>query len=245
MVDMVDPANQVYDNKIKEEKELFKKYTLIDIGKVPHENYILSLTKKGFLLHKDNFSFYPIMNIICGIDQTNLNLIEIYDIWHKLKYHTDDSCIFSTYYFSRLAKLYSYLIFDLRTYIDTFITLVYLFNTGGLGQEIIISDIGNYLYNIPSDKQLFKKFNSFFNIINDLSNSYKHSFLNNYSFQIFGRDEVCIPAIYAKHNKDLSNPKNYLIPVKQLVNDFTVFFHFAMDTLKNLSNDYDNKENNK
>lgn len=234
---------KLYEKVVKEEKELFKKYTLIDTGKVPHENYILSLAN-GFLLHKDNLSFYPIMNIICGIDQTNLNLIEIYDIWHKLRYLTKDSCVFSTYYFSRLAKLFSYFIFDLRTYIDTFITLTYLLCNGGLKQKIDISDISHYLKHVPEKKQFYKDYHNLLILINDISNSYKHSFLNNFSFQMFGRDEVCIPAIYAKYNKDLSKPDYYLVSVKQLVTDFNGFFNFALDTLKKLSSDYSKKKEN-
>ena len=95
------------------------------------------------------------------------------------------------------------------------------------------------------NKQYFKDYHNYFSLINDLSNSYKHSFLNNYSFQIFGRDEACIPAIYAKYNKDLSNPNYYLVSVKQIVTEFNSFFHFAMDALKKLSSDYSkSKENN-
>lgn len=209
--------------EIEEQKELFKKYHLIDTGKVPkeglHEKYIPKLSERAKSLNLH----VKMTNMLMQLDFVNLDLIELHDLWRK----AIESSMDVFYLIGRINFLNSHVIHDIRRYIDDIISICWVLEHP-TSKRVRIDDIGKYLNHVNGGGAWtdFVNFCPFFKAVNDIENAYKHSFLNNTDI-VIGRDEPCIFAIDANWNHNISNPVLHSISLKQLVDDFNVFYHYS------------------
>ena len=125
-----------------------------------------------------------------------------------------------------------HLISDLRMIIDELISLLYILEkreqNGDYPSKIRISSIGELLteFNKDVSKKLcfFRPYKSFLEKIKDISNTYKHSFINS-DILFYKQPEV--PIVYAgKNDYNNFNKERILIaiPLNEIVDEFNVLF---------------------
>ena len=223
----------LYVDMIAKEKEVLEKNVLIDTGKVPHENFRVDLLP-GFPKEKAQvYGFTQKMVIlICGLDLTNENLIQLYETWQMIHNNLIDIQFFNTYYIMKLVKLQEYIIHDIKHFIDQMIAIMWCLSQQQIVEAIEISSIGEYLNKQEQIGEL-SVFCDFFMLINDIENAYKHSVANDTGI-IDGREEACFTALYSKHNKNYFNPEFYCVPVKEVVEKFNEFYRKIFQLLGNM-----------
>ena len=67
-----------------------------------------------------------------------------------------------------------------------------------------------------------------FQKLDDLSNSYKHSYANS-DLSLIGRDEDCFVALYSKYNDFDTNPTPYVISMNYVIDEFNKFYSFSFE----------------
>lgn len=70
---------------------------------------------------------------------------------------------------------------------------------------------------------LFRKHETFLKTLNDISNAYKHSFINS-DLSLMGRDEPGVYALGLKYNNLDKNAMFYTIPLSKVILQFSNFF---------------------
>lgn len=240
-------VKQEYFDRIDYYKEIRKKYNLIDSGKEIGELFNISLANclNGYNHDRLNLlSKYT--NIVCGLDSTNLNIIEIYEIWEKL--HPDSinfhNTLSNTYYITRLRKLIEYTIYDFHTYINQIISIVWLIKYPA-EKKFQIYDIGSYL-NIKREKEqnnikyehinfnYFDEYFDFIQILNNIFNSNKHSPTNNEQI-ILGTYEIVVSAIKMRDDTVFKDSKLFVTYFEALVTDFNEFYKYSINLIDTLT----------
>jgi len=81
-------------------------------------------------------------------------------------------------------------------------------------------------------------------LLNEISNTYKHSFVNYESNFLIGRYEPTVNAIQMKYNKRENHPKLYEEYLRRVVHGFTKFFNDSIEYLHQLNSEFFNKLKN-
>lgn len=233
----------IYNSRIAYYKEKREKYQLIETGKEIGEN--LHITKLNFLNGKTESVvnlLNKFTNLIWELDSTNINIIELNEIWKEI--HPNNSkepqnSLSNSYHLRRMLKLQEYIIFDLYKFISQTIAAVWILQNPA-EKEVKVPDIGAYLYiNNPSNKSTlifedFSYFQDYFQTINNLFNAYKHSFA--YNDKIFlGFDEIIFFAIDVKKNNFSKTPKCHYISLEDLISTFNEFYEYSKTLIDNLT----------
>lgn len=144
---------------------------------------------------------------------------------------------------------------DLRMIVDELIALLYIVEKrevlGDYPNKIELECIGDLLgkwhENKFDDVNFFIDYKIFLKNVNDITNTYKHSFINDHI--IFYR-QLEKPTVYAirNFNKEFDIRKNKLIaiPLEDIVNDFNIMFKeyrvlLKKMTYKQIVNDFEKK----
>lgn len=222
-----------YLKKVSTEKELFKKYALIQNGKMPSEDLncsiIPKLSKKAI-----EYGFMPkLVNMICSLDITNENIIIANDIWAMLQVNSDKTNIYHMYYWTKMNQSCAHIVYDIRHFVDQIIAMAWILTQTESFEEVKVDSIGLYLND--STFSLFDKHNSFLRQLNNISNAYKHSISNDMA-TLLGRDEPCIFALDGNHNKNIFKPQMYGISLRELVISFNSFYKDSLRILENINN---------
>lgn len=218
-----------YFEKIARERDLFSKYTLIQTGKTPSENFNCNILPKLSEKATEYGFTVKLLHMISSLDITNENIILVNDIWTMLRANSSQTIVFNTYYWTKLNQLCAYIVYDIRHFIDQIIAMTWILNQSEPVTKVKVDCIGEYLYD--SEFSLFDKYLSFLQQLNDISNAYKHS-LSNDMTSLIGRDEPCIFALDGNHNKNIFKPKLYGISLKDLVASFNSFYKDAFRILE-------------
>lgn len=149
-----------------------------------------------------------------------------------------------------------HVISDLRMIIDEIIALLYILEKrsedGDYPDTIEIDSIGTLLNKLDKGEQkylqFFKSYQVFLRLVNDITNTYKHSFINDHI--LFFR-QLDVPTVYAiksakyqNRNKfDKNANKLISIPLEEIISEFNKMFtnyrtlikHMAHDQLHNKS----------
>lgn len=145
---------------------------------------------------------------------------------------------------------------DLRMIVDELIALLYIVERrkvlGDYPIKIEIECIGDILKkwneNKMEDVRFFMDYKDFIKNVNDITNTYKHSFINDHI--IFYR-QLEKPMVYAirNFNKEFDKEKNKLIaiPLENIVSDFNKMFKEYRILLKEMTfaqivNDFEKKQ---
>ncbi len=226
-----------YQENLNKCKEYRKKYLLIDTGKEIIENFNGNILPK-FNTYKDPYINEEIKfkKLITDLDIVNQNIIESHQIWEKIK-ETElniDIQVYNSYLFKRIDKLHEYIAFDLKHFIDEVIATISVIKGAVTNDKICISSIGDYLH-VKNDKfHDFDDFKDLFVKLDDLSNSYKHSYANS-DFPAVGQNEDCFVALYSKHNNFSNQPIPYVVSINYIVEEFNKFYKFAFELIDNLT----------
>lgn len=209
---------------------------LIDTGKNIYENFNTAL-----LPNFNNFN-YPYANLeikymrlICDLDITNQFIKELYFIWKQITTNSKLFIHYNTYLFTKLQKLNQYIIFDLKHFVDETISTIWILYNHPQDDSILICDTGDYLKDGNKEFKILDKYRDFFQELNDLFNSYKHSYLDNLSLAL-GKLEPCFTAIWSKNKKLLSSEKFICISVSHILTEFNQFYKESFKIIENLSN---------
>jgi hypothetical protein len=71
----------------------------------------------------------------------------------------------------------------------------------------------------------------FLKVLNEISNAYKHSFINSDLSRV-GRDEPVVLALGLDHNRLKKDPKFYAVSVRDVVSDFNAFLSDMVESLR-------------
>ena len=134
--------------------------------------------------------------------------------------------IYNTYKYKRLSKLHEYIVFDLKHFVDEIIATISIIRDFIIDNKVYISSIGAYLSKKQSAFNDFDDFLDLFQKLDDLSNSYKHSYANS-DLSVIGRDEDCFVALYSKYNNFDTNPTPYVVSINYVIDEFNKFYKFS------------------
>lgn len=226
-----------YLKDIEKEKEDRKNYTLIETGKGSVENFNINL------LPNFNGFQYPYVNLeikytslITDLDITNELIKVVTDIWRKvtsLKI-SPEILVYNTYLYNRLQKLNQYIIFDLKHFIDETIATIWIIYKNSQTDSVVVADIGDYLKDGNKDFKILDNFIDLFKKMNDLFNSYKHSYLNTDCYCI-GKNEPCFIALGSKSRALSSTSTFYCISMNYIINEFNRFYKASFDLIDTLT----------
>lgn len=201
---------------------------LIDNGKKPDDPLSVTLC---FPLPSDtpygNFMLKS-LKIIYRLDEANRRIVESFDLWKKMpRKETDDM---SEDYSAMHILAIEQAIYLIRRACDEIISLIWCLdyvkkNNGQYPSKIGCDCIGS----VVSQKTEYKNINPFsnhlelLNLLNEISNAYKHSFINTEN-NLIGKYEPCIYALGLKNNKLSSKPEFYSVSLNGFVEKFNAFY---------------------
>jgi len=166
--------------------------------------------------------------LVFRLDHVNLLIREVFKSYARAK-AADDGTI--THHLLLIEEL----VYWIRKTADELIALVHILNerqsAGAYPERINPDAIGPLLalQNIPAWVQPHREF---LNLLNEISNAYKHSFINS-DAMLVGRDEPGVYALALKRN-DLERATTlHGIRVTEMVVRFDAFFQAALAELKN------------
>lgn len=177
--------------------------------------------------------------------------VEIYNVNFKKRNGLNNNKITITPFIEII-----HLMSDLRMIIDELIALLYIVESrkvlGDYPSKIEIECIGDLLgkwnENKFNDLRFFIDYKDFLKSVNDITNTYKHSFINDHI--IFHRQPEK-PTVYAIRNfkGEFDRLKNKLIaiPLETIVNDFNTMFKeyriiLKKMTVEQIMNDFERKK---
>lgn len=187
-------------------------------------NYIISENR----IFKQRFSTLELkhVNLILRISRINKLCLEHTKKWKKEK----DKWRNTNYNF---AFLQEEIIYHLRRAVDDMISIVWMqnqFENENFVSKIAIDSIGRYLNHKNTELKCFDECTDFLETINDISNSYKHSFYQ--SVQILISQEEPAFYVYTYKANDTSNgEKEYLYKQSELLEGFEKMLLIYLDTV--------------
>lgn len=227
-----------YEENLNKCKEYRKKYLLIDNGKEIVEIYNVKLNP-NFNHYKDPYinENLKFMKLITDLDVVNQNIIESHEIWNEIKETEKNNInlyIYNAYKHKRMNKLHEYIVSDLKHYIDEVIATISIIKGFNVDNKIIVSSIGSYLSKRQPNFKELDEFIDLFEKLDNLSNSYKHSYANS-DFSAIGRDEDCFVALYCKYNDFNNQPTPYVISIDYIVQEFNRFYKFTFELINKIT----------
>jgi hypothetical protein len=131
------------------------------------------------------------------------------------------------------------IIYFLRVTIDELISLAYFIycfqKEKDFPKRIEINSIGGLIGNNPPDnkdfREIFSKFNDWLKVFNNVTNAYKHSFINS-DQTVIGQNEPCVPALNLHRNDLINGEKFYNLSLAEVVQNFNNFYEVAMAYIK-------------
>ena len=132
------------------------------------------------------------------------------------------------------------IVYNIRVATDQLICLLYILNynntNNSFPEQIKIDSIGKYLSpKITDGKQYLSEFDHFKNFLqtlNNISNAYKHSFLNSDTMSLRGKSEPVVFALGLKANNITNSPTPYSITLSDVVIQFDEMYQKILEELK-------------
>lgn len=99
--------------------------------------------------------------------------------------------------------------------------------------KLDISSIGNLLHS--KNHELYAVFQSHINKlerINEVSNTFKHSFITSEAHNLIGKDEPVVNCLDIRRNNASNQPEWHSYFLRQIIEDYDSFFELSRETLK-------------
>lgn len=166
--------------------------------------------------------------IIMRLDRVNAMVQTIYRSFEKIHTQNISDDLFEHTFLSEQV------IYWLRKTADELIGLHYVLTereeSGSYPNRVAPDSIGNLL----SHKDIslpFVEHMNFLTTLNEISNAYKHSFVNS-DLSLIGRDEPVVFALGLKRNALNNSPKFYAVPLQEVISRFDAFFVSMTEELR-------------
>ncbi|ANJ57431.1 hypothetical protein PMA3_20620 [Pseudomonas silesiensis] len=207
-------------------------YKLIDIGKLPDEpfNYRLMLP----LPASTPFGNFQLkwMDMMSRLNEVNRQIIISHETWEAtIQGDIEDSMkdVFNTHRFST-----EYAVTGMRRVADELVGLVWCLErlevTGEYPKKIKMDSIGEVKESYNGPNGLIKSHHGLIKLLNDLSNTFKHSFIQSDLARV-GQDEPLVLALNLKGADHRNEPTFYTVRMSELVHHYTQFFHDCREWL--------------
>jgi len=181
-----------------------------------------------------------IVNLANTVDFINHKSEYIYKTFKKVRTETTDpiELLKNSTNIHLLSREIETVVYFTRRSIDELISLIYVLEND-YPPKIKVDDIWKLL-NYKKEKSklgfLKEKYSEFLLRLNNSSNAYKHSFLNNEAYLLMGRDEPCVLVLGLKGN-NLENGYEFdSISLKEILSSFESFLVDSLGILKEYSN---------
>jgi hypothetical protein len=126
------------------------------------------------------------------------------------------------------------IIYWLRKSCDELISLISVLNeresSGKYPRKIKYDSIGRVL-EMNNPPSYLSKHIHFLGILNEISNAYKHSFVNS-DMGLIGREEPFLFALSLKQNNLSNNPNFTSLPIREVITHFDAFYQDAVTELR-------------
>ena len=207
----------------------------IDNGKKPDEPYNAAL---GFWLPPDspygNFQL-KYMKIIQRLDEANRNITNSHSYWTLCR----TGGMFPTGSLERHVFANESLIYMLRRAADELISLISCLSKyekeGVYPSKIKVDRLGAVVAQSEEARhEAFAEHVEVMELLNDISNAFKHSFINS-DHTVIGADEPRVHALGLAYNKRAAAPKFYDISLASLVEKYNDFYQSCVSWLSSYS----------
>lgn len=225
----------IYNRRINYYKNKREKFRLLETGKEIGE--CLNIKDLQFMNgynHTRINILSTMINLINQLDSTNMNIIEVNEIKDIILPDgiNFNNTLSNTFYISRMKKLIEYIIFDMHKFISQMIAITWIISYPN-EKKFLIYDIGSYL-NIRDKQQnkneytnikfcYFDEYKNFFQDLNNLINSYKHSPTTNES-NVIGQNDIVVIAYKMRDDSIFKDSKLYIKYLNDLIANFNMFF---------------------
>ncbi|MBF8709919.1 MULTISPECIES: hypothetical protein [Pseudomonas] len=211
-------------------------YILIDIGMQPEEPLNVSLLLP--LPANTPYGNFQLkwMDMISRLNEANRQIIISYENWCAARTGSiEDSMkdVFNKHRFST-----EYAVSGMRRVADELVALVWcmhqLRDGGEIPSRVRIDTIGLiFKHNYHGPDGLFERHLNFIKLLNDLSNTFKHSFIQSDLARI-GENEPLVLALNLER-ADLENESQfYAIKLSAFISDYNCFFNDCREWLRSM-----------
>lgn len=210
----------------------------IDIGKSPQE----PLNVKHMLMLPAETPFGNMglkhTKIIQRIDHINKKLQYVYKDWKTIDREEPNPSHDPTNHLLWIEEI----CYFLRVTTDELISLCYLFylkkKNNDYPTNIKIHSIGILLGKLCQSQnkeydftQRFEGSKFWLETLNNITNAYKHSFINS-DLNIIGRNEPCAPVLHLPYNNLEKNVDFIVSSLAQIIDGFNNFYHLTIDYIR-------------
>ncbi len=209
------------------DKYVKMKYPIIESLKTHNE---ILMDKQFLPLPKDTpFGnlFLSWIEILQRTDRINDLIIDLYTDFEIIKQNQDviNPDISSLFYKQKF--LTEQIFYWLRKTADELISLIYLldFNKkkNTFPTKIEINSVGSLLKKDVYIPELFDVFRKFLKILNEISNGYKHSFINSQAHTYHGKNYPVIFALTVEYNNLKNEPKFHSCKFSDVIENYNIF----------------------
>lgn len=171
------------------------------------------------------------MKIVTRLDYVNRKLKSVYADWRKAVSDKFDPWHSPTEHLLHIEEI----AYFLRVTTDELISLCYLLyehtRSGSYPTHLKVDSIGGLLNMLRHEShedvefcQIFFEFEDWLNTINNVTNAYKHSFINS-DINVIGRNEPCVPVLsLPKNNLNKHEVSFYCLSLAELIDGFNRFY---------------------
>jgi hypothetical protein len=211
---------------------------MIEIGKKPDELYNAGL---GFWLPPDtpygNFQL-KFFKIFQRLDDANRKIRDSFRSWQVIISSGDPITVGNACAEHVIANELA--IYMMRRAADELVSLIWCLSecerTGTYPDAIEVDSLGSALEAVGTRKylELFDPHLRLFEILNDISNALKHSFIDS-DISLVGAKEPCVLALGLRRNRLSAGEQFHNVSLAALVQDYSAFYQACMQWLRDYS----------
>jgi len=208
---------------------------LIDNGKKPNEPYNAAL---GFWLPpKTTYGNFQLkfMKIIQRLDQANRRIEDSFNTWNSCQ----TGGMLPIGALERHVFANEELVYMLRRAADELVSLIWCLTShkknGSFPTKIKIDCIGAVVAQNENGRHpAFSDHVELMSVLNDVSNAFKHSFINS-DHTVIGADEPRVHALGLAYNKQSSNKEFYDVSLVSMIEKYNMFYRSCVSWLESYS----------
>ncbi|WMJ75283.1 hypothetical protein RCC89_19270 [Cytophagaceae bacterium ABcell3] len=199
---------------------LKKHYAFLNDNDIPN---LPSNTPYGNLI----LSWEEIQQRFDNVNDLIITLYEDFEIINNREDYDVNVAIKLTHKYYKQKFLTEQIIYWLRRTGDELISMLYILDYHKKNQtypgRIKIESIGNFIKYEHFLPELRKRHFKLLNLLNEISNAYKHSFINSETHLHRGSEFPVVFALSLIYNNTKNEPKFYSVKLSDVLNEYTIF----------------------
>lgn len=221
---------------MKNDEFLKEKFVLIHSGHLIHEGVNLNKIRCTDLINDKKYNLQKMLIFMTmTMNITNEKIVKSNELYQMIKNEDKSLFFYNSYTFSKYNNINQSIVHDIKIYCDKLIIATFLLLEDKMVQDLPIESLGAYL-NKSNKRHIFKNSEDFLYLINDLDNSFKHSFSNELGENIIGKNDNCIINYYSKNGKNIFNPQIFCVKLDDIINGFNEFLNEVEEFIKENKN---------